>query len=44
VAGSPSQPSAARSSVIQVQNLTKTYRTYKKKPGFKGAIAGLLLI
>ena len=26
---------------IQVQGLTKTYRTYKKAPGFKGAVRGL---
>jgi ABC-2 type transport system ATP-binding protein len=39
VAGSPSQSSGG--AVIQVRNLTKTYRTYRKKPGFKGALAGL---
>jgi ABC-2 type transport system ATP-binding protein len=27
--------------VIEVSNLTKTFRTYKKQPGFKGAIKGL---
>ena len=27
--------------VIQVQGLTKTYRTYKKKPGLRGAVRGL---
>ena len=27
--------------VIQVQGLTKTFRTYKKQPGLKGAIRGL---
>ncbi len=27
--------------VIQVQGLTKTYRTYKKQPGLKGALKGL---
>jgi ABC-2 type transport system ATP-binding protein len=27
--------------VIQVQALTKAYRTYKKKPGFRGALRGL---
>ncbi len=27
--------------VIEVQGLTKTYRTYKKAPGFKGAVKGL---
>jgi ABC-2 type transport system ATP-binding protein len=27
--------------VIQVEGLTKTYRSYKKKPGFKGAVRGL---
>src|SRR5213593_5068057 len=27
--------------VIQVQGLTKTYRTYKKQPGLKGAFKGL---
>src|SRR3982751_5170909 len=26
---------------IEVQGLTKTYRTYKKAPGFRGAIKGL---
>jgi ABC-2 type transport system ATP-binding protein len=28
-------------SVIRVQGLTKTYRTYKKRPGFAGALRGL---
>ncbi|MGB0579547.1 MAG: ABC transporter ATP-binding protein [Limisphaerales bacterium] len=28
--------------VIQVQDLTKTYRTYKKQPGFMGALKGLV--
>src|SRR5436190_16453798 len=27
--------------VIQVDGLTKTYRSYKKQPGFKGAVRGL---
>jgi len=27
--------------VIEVQNLSKTFRTYKKQPGFKGAVRGL---
>ena len=27
--------------VIEVSELTKTYRTYKKRPGFKGALRGL---
>lgn len=27
--------------IIEVNNLTKEYRTYKKKPGFRGALAGL---
>jgi len=27
--------------VIEVHNLTKTFRTYKKQPGFSGAIKGL---
>lgn len=27
--------------VIEVNNLTKTFRTYKKQPGFSGAIKGL---
>src|SRR3989440_467226 len=27
--------------VIQVQGLTKAFRTYKKEPGFKGALRGL---
>src|SRR5271165_5006065 len=32
-------PSAAP--VIQVQGLTKAFRTYKKEPGFRGSIKGL---
>ncbi len=28
-------------SVIEVQGLTKTYRTYKKQPGLRGAVRGL---
>ena len=28
--------------VIEVQGLTKTFRTYKKQPGFAGALKGLL--
>ena len=27
--------------VIEVSGLTKTFRTYKKQPGFAGAIKGL---
>jgi len=27
--------------IIQVNNLTKTYRSYKKQPGFRGALKGL---
>ena len=27
--------------VIQVEGLTKVYRTYKKAPGFTGALKGL---
>ena len=27
---------------IEVQGLTKTFRTYKKEPGFKGALRGLI--
>ena len=27
--------------VIEVEGLTKVYRTYKKKPGFSGALKGL---
>ncbi|MGH8022860.1 MAG: ATP-binding cassette domain-containing protein, partial [Limisphaerales bacterium] len=27
--------------VIEVNGLTKTFRTYKKQPGFRGAIKGL---
>ncbi|MGZ8940924.1 MAG: ATP-binding cassette domain-containing protein, partial [Limisphaerales bacterium] len=27
--------------VIQVEGLTKVYRTYKKAPGFRGALKGL---
>ena len=27
--------------VIEVSNLTKAFRTYKKQPGFMGAIKGL---
>jgi ABC-2 type transport system ATP-binding protein len=34
------EPSAA-GPAIEVQGLTKTYRTYKKAPGFRGAIRGL---
>ena len=26
---------------IEVKNLTKTFRTYKKQPGFSGAVKGL---
>src|SRR5947207_10375217 len=29
-------------SVIEVQGLTKTFRTYKKEPGFRGALKGLV--
>ncbi len=32
---------ASPAPVIQVQGLTKAYRTYKKQPGFRGAIKGL---
>jgi ABC-2 type transport system ATP-binding protein len=40
------QPSTAAEStasgpLIQVQGLTKAFRTYKKQPGFKGAVKGL---
>ncbi|MEW6156037.1 MAG: ATP-binding cassette domain-containing protein [Verrucomicrobiota bacterium] len=28
--------------VIEIEGLTKTYRTYKKKPGFAGALKGLI--
>ncbi len=35
-ASTPSQP------VISVVNLTKTFRTYKKLPGFRGALKGLV--
>lgn len=34
-AGGASRP------IIQVQGLTKAYRTYKKQPGFRGAVRGL---
>lgn len=27
--------------VIQVEGLTKTYRTYQKQPGLRGAVRGL---
>ena len=27
--------------VIEVNGLTKTFRTYKKQPGFRGALKGL---
>ena len=27
--------------VIEVNGLTKTFRTYKKQPGFAGAVKGL---
>jgi ABC-2 type transport system ATP-binding protein len=37
--GSPHPQSS--SPVIQVRDLTKTYRTYKKQPGFAGALRGL---
>jgi len=37
-AASPGPPPGP---VIRVEGLTKTYRTYKKKPGLRGAIAGL---
>jgi ABC-2 type transport system ATP-binding protein len=36
-----SGPSASGSPVIEVQALTKAFRTYKKKPGFRGAARGL---
>ena len=29
------------SPAIEVSNLSKTFRTYKKQPGFKGALKGL---
>jgi ABC-2 type transport system ATP-binding protein len=35
-------PSVVSPPVIQVHGLTKTYRTYKKKPGLRGALKGLL--
>src|SRR5688572_2993290 len=39
------RPKEARSSqpppVIEVRGLTKTYRTYKKRPGLWGAVRGL---
>jgi ABC-2 type transport system ATP-binding protein len=34
-------PVPASEPVIQVSELTRSYRSYKKKPGLKGAIAGL---
>ena len=33
--------SASRSSMIEVRNLTRVFRTYKKQPGFWGGIKGL---
>lgn len=42
VAGATVQGAENAPAVIQVRNLTKTYRTYKKKPGFKGALTGLV--
>lgn len=38
---STSAKPALRAPVIQVQGLTKAYRTYKKLPGFSGSIKGL---
>ena len=34
-------PSAASGPVIEVKGLTKAFRTYKKQPGFRGAVRGL---
>jgi ABC-2 type transport system ATP-binding protein len=38
---STSAKTASTAPVIQVQGLTKAYRTYKKLPGFSGSIKGL---
>src|SRR5438309_2230201 len=35
------QPNQKSFPVIQVENLTKEYKTYKKLPGFSGALRGL---
>jgi ABC-2 type transport system ATP-binding protein len=35
------EPSVAGGPTIQVDRLTKTYKTYKKAPGFRGAVKGL---
>ena len=43
-ASTPSTPSAARPtarSIIQVEGLTKSFRSYKKLPGLTGALKGL---
>ena len=34
-------PVPSSAPVIQGQGLTKAFRTYKKQPGFRGAIKGL---
>src|SRR5574341_1806395 len=41
-ASGPEDP-VGQSATISVQGLTKTFRTYKKVPGFRGALRGLVL-
>lgn len=38
----PTPPGADSGNVIEVTGLTKTFRTYQKVPGFKGALRGLV--
>jgi ABC-2 type transport system ATP-binding protein len=38
---SPATPGLAAPPVIQVEGLTKSYRTYRKQPGLRGALRGL---
>ena len=37
----PTTPTAAVAPVIEVSGLTRTFRTYKKQPGFRGSLRGL---
>ena len=37
----PTTPGPAVAPVIQVSGLTRTFRTYKKQPGFRGSLRGL---
>ena len=41
VLNAPAMAAPVAPTIITVNNLTKTYRTYKKQPGFKGALVGL---